>query len=163
MLVIVLCPLVIVTHQELLHVLKLESVTVDCRLNVLLLLGTLGDSFLDRALSCDSVNGNGLGLADPMRPICRLLVHRWVPILIIEDDSVCGDQVDTESAGSRREQEAEDVVVSLILFYHVATILDRGLTIQAEETHLLPRQEVLQDVQHARHLTEDKASMLFSV
>ena len=58
---------------------------------------------------------------------------------------------------------SKDVIISLEFFDHVASVLDGGLTIQAEERHLSPSKKVFEDVQHASHLTEDETPVLLYV
>ena len=153
----------VVIHHELHHVLQLEGVPINCRLHVLLLLGPLDNLFLDRITSDNPIDSHWLGLADSVRPIRRLFIHGRVPIVIVEDHSVSGDQVYAEAASSCRKEEGKDVVIALVFFDHVPPILNRGLTVQPEEGHLLPRQEVLEDVQHACHLAEDEAAVLLCI
>jgi len=42
-----------------------------------------------------------------MTSILRLCVHRRIPVGVIEDDSVGAGQVDTETAGPRRQDKTE--------------------------------------------------------
>ena len=93
---------VIVAHHELHDILHSEGVAVDCRLHGLLLLGSLHNLLLDGALSHDAIHRHRLGLANPVRPVRRLFVHRRVPVVVVENDGVCGDQVDAKTARSRR-------------------------------------------------------------
>lgn len=84
-----------ITHDKLDHVFHLEGVTVNCRLHILLLLGSLDNLFLDCALSDDPINCDWFSLADSMSSICSLLIHSWVPIVVIENDGVGSDQIDS--------------------------------------------------------------------
>jgi hypothetical protein len=44
-----------------------------------------------------------------MSAVHRLCVVRWVPVVIIEDDSVCGSQVDAQTTCTSTEQKDEDI------------------------------------------------------
>lgn len=132
-----------IAHDQLHHVFQLKRVTVDCRLHILLLFGTLDNLFLHGVASDDSVDCHGFGLADSVRAVRSLLIHSRIPVVVVEDDRVCGDQIDAEAASTGTEQESKDVVVALILFHHVPSVLDCGLTVHAEKGHLFPSQEVL--------------------
>lgn len=56
--------------------------------NLALLLGPLQDPLLDGSLADEAVDGDLLGLAQPVSPIHGLLVNCRVPVTVIEDDLV---------------------------------------------------------------------------
>ena len=56
---------------------------------------------LDGSLAHQPVDVNLAGLPDAMRAVLRLLVHRGVPIGIVEHDGIGAGEVDTKAAGSR--------------------------------------------------------------
>lgn len=48
--------------------------------------GSLQDTFLNASLADQPIHCNLLGLAQPVSPVHSLLIHRWVPVTVIEDD-----------------------------------------------------------------------------
>ena len=74
-----------------------------------LLSSPLQDLLLDGTLTDQPVHGDLLGLAQSMSPVHGLLVHRWVPVAVVEDDGVSSCQVDAEASCSCTQQENEDV------------------------------------------------------
>ena len=58
---------------------------------------------------------HGLSLTDTMAPILGLFIHGWVPISVIEDDTVCTRQVDTNTSTARGGDETEDFFVQVKL------------------------------------------------
>lgn len=67
--------------------------------------------FLNGGLSDEPVNSDILGLAYPMTPILSLLVHGWVPVGVVENDTVCSGQVESYPSTSGRTDETLDVLV----------------------------------------------------
>lgn len=57
-----------------------------CVPDLTLLLGPLQDPLLDGALADEAVDGDLLGLTQPVGPVHGLLVHRGVPVAVVEDD-----------------------------------------------------------------------------
>ena len=56
-----------------------------CVTDLALLLGALQDPLLDAALADEAVDGHLLGLAQPVGSVHGLLVHRGVPVAVVED------------------------------------------------------------------------------
>ena len=132
-----------IVHNKLHDIFHLKGISVHCRLNILLLFGSFDDLLFHSPFSYYSVNCHRFGLADSVGPVCGLLVHCRVPVVVVKNHSVSRDQIDSKTTGSCRKEERKNIVVSLVLFHHIATILDGSLTIQPEECHLFPSQEVL--------------------
>ena len=90
------------------------EVSFDDKTTKLTLLQAL---FEDVLLDCidgdESVDVNSLRLANPMRPILSLLVHRWVPVRVVEYHTVCSCQVDADTSAARRGNEAEDLRIQI--------------------------------------------------
>lgn len=55
-------------------------------LDLALLLGALQDPLFNRSLADEAIDGDLLGLAQPVGPVHGLLVHRGVPVTVVEDD-----------------------------------------------------------------------------
>lgn len=88
--------------QEILHCHLLEhfgvEVTFDDQSSYLTLLKALfEDVLLDCVNRDETVDVDCLGLANPMASILSLLVHRWVPVGIVKDDTVRAGQVDADA------------------------------------------------------------------
>ena len=62
-------------------------------------------------------------LSNAVTAVLRLRIHRRVPVRVIEDDRVGARQVDTEAAGARRQNEAEDARVGVEPFHQQLTLL----------------------------------------
>lgn len=106
-----------------------------CVPDLALLLGPLQDPLLNGALADEAVDGDLLGLTQPVGPVHGLLVHRGVPVAVVEDDlegkaqrgqraaadgdgprrfltathRVGGCQVDAQSSRPGAQQEDKDV------------------------------------------------------
>lgn len=92
--------LIIIFSKHHLNVSNLETVTVNCALNALFLLRTSYNLFFDSILSNQPIYSYFLCLTNPVRSISSLLIHRGIPIVVIKDDSVCCDQVDSKTPRS---------------------------------------------------------------
>jgi len=57
-----------------------------CTTYLTLFSGSLQDTFLNASLADQPIHCNLLGLAQPVSPVHGLLIHRWVPVAVIEDD-----------------------------------------------------------------------------
>ena len=57
-----------------------------CATYLTLFSGSLQDSFLNASLTDQPIHCNLLGLAQPVSAVHGLLIHRWVPVAVIEDD-----------------------------------------------------------------------------
>ena len=65
-----------------------------------LLQGLLENVLFDGVYGDQAVDVNGLGLPDPVGPILGLLVHRWVPVGVVEDHTVGTSQVDSDATAA---------------------------------------------------------------
>ena len=73
-----------------------------------------------------------LGLTDTMSTVHSLQIRLRVPITVVQDDDVGGGQVDTETTGTRGEQEDELVAVGLIVLVDGSdTVIMSGSTVDA--------------------------------
>lgn len=96
---------------------RLGSTSLDNHLIELQLLHrSLDDPLLDRILGDESVDVYLLGLSDTMGTVHSLQVGLRIPIAVKQDHNVGGDQVDTQSSGTRRQQEDELVAAWLVVF-----------------------------------------------
>ena len=66
----------------------------------------------------------------PVGSVHGLLVHRGVPVAVVEDDCVGGGEVDAEAPGPGAEQEDEDVLPGLEVSHHVSSLMDLTAPIQ---------------------------------
>jgi len=74
--------------------------TINCGLYSLLLLCSLHDFLLNSTLGDKTENRNWLCLTNTMSTILSLCINSRVPVIIIEDNSVCSSQVHTETTCS---------------------------------------------------------------
>ena len=90
-----------------------------------------------------------------MGSVGGLRVHSWVPIIVVENNGICCNQIDTQTTRSRGKNEDENIWISLELLYHEPSILELRRSIHSEVSVLLPYQEILQNVHHPCHLTKN--------
>lgn len=57
-----------------------------CVSHLALLLGPLQDPLFDGTLADEAVHSDLLGLTQPVGPVHGLLVYRWVPVAVVEDN-----------------------------------------------------------------------------
>lgn len=86
--------------EEVNYFMLFKRVSVDRRLNALLLFGSANNLLFDTAPGNDAINGHRLGLADSVDTVLSLFIHGGVPIIIVEDDRVCSNKVETETTSS---------------------------------------------------------------
>mgnify|MGYP000900606035 CR=1 FL=1 len=77
-----------VIHNQLHNFFHLEGVAIDSTLNALFLFCSLDDLFFDGAFRHNSVDCHLLGLANSVRSVGGLLIHSWIPVVVIKDDCV---------------------------------------------------------------------------
>ena len=53
------------------------------------------------------------GLPDSMATVLSLLVHCWVPVCVIKDNTICTSKVDSHTTASGGGDEAEDPFVEV--------------------------------------------------
>ena len=70
--------------------------------------GFAQDIGFDSVFGHEAVYMHVSSLADAMSSIGALSVHCWVPIEIVEDDSICACKIDAKAAGAGGEDEAKD-------------------------------------------------------
>ena len=54
-----------------------------------------GNSFFDRVLGDESIDHDFVLLSDSVRTTERLNIIMWIPVTVINDNSICSGQVDT--------------------------------------------------------------------
>lgn len=74
-----------------LHASQLYDTLVDC-------------SFCNQTVNCDLTS-----LSQSVGAVHCLCVVGWIPVVIIEDNSVCGGQIDTQTTSTSTKQEDEDI------------------------------------------------------
>ena len=129
--------------------------TVNSTLNTFLLTCSSQDSLFDWRFCHETINMNRFLLTNSMCSIGCLGVHCWIPIIIIENDGVSSNQVDSKTTCSCWKNENKNIVIILKLFNHESSILELSWTIHSEVGELSPDKEVFKDVHHLGHLTED--------
>ena len=65
----------------------------------------LCDSFLHRASGNKPIDHDFVLLSDTMRPAKSLDVIVRIPIRVVDDDGVCRGQIDTQTTGTRGQEE----------------------------------------------------------
>ena len=142
----------------------IEVALLERHLRQRLLLARLEqDVLLHRGLGDEPVDVHVARLANAVRAVLRLRVHGGVPVAVVEDHRVGALQVDAQPAGARRQDEAEDARVAVEAVHHALALLDLGRAVEAQVRVALQRQELLQHVEHARHLRENEASVAASL
>ena len=69
----------------------------------------LYDTLVDGAFGNQAVYRDLSSLPQSMSAVHCLRVVGWIPVMIIEDNSVCGGQVDTQATCTGTKQEDEDI------------------------------------------------------
>lgn len=67
---------------------------------------------------------HGLRLSNSMTPVLCLLVHRWVPVGIVEYHAVSTRQVDANATAPGRRDEAEDLLIQVEPVDELLPLLD---------------------------------------
>lgn len=69
----------------------------------------LDDALVYGAFSDEAIYGDLASLSKTMSAVHGLRIIRWIPIMIIKDDSICGSKVDTQTTSSGAQQEHKDL------------------------------------------------------
>ena len=69
----------------------------------------LYNSLVDGAFGNQAVHRDLSSLSQPVGAVHCLCVVGWIPAVVIENDSVCGSQVDTQTTRTGTKQEDEDI------------------------------------------------------
>ena len=96
-------------------------------------------------------------LANSMATVLSLSIHRGVPVRVVEDDGIGTGEIDAKSAGTRRQDKHKNTSVGVEALHHNLAHLDASGAVQPEISVAVITQELLEDVEHARHLREDEA------
>ncbi len=114
---------------------------------------SLNDFFLNSVFSDEPVNIDWVFLPNSMSSIHGLKIHLWVPIAVVNDDSVGAGQVDSQTTGSCGEQEDKFAAVFfhklfnlLVSCSHVSRTIDSAIFIGPEVA------EIFQDIEDHGHL-----------
>ena len=86
--------LIVILSQHHLNITYLKAITIHSALHILLLLCSPHNPFFNSAFCYQPINSNVFGLADSVGSISCLFVHGWIPVIIIKNYSVSGDQID---------------------------------------------------------------------
>uniref|UniRef100_A0A2M4D870 Putative secreted protein n=1 Tax=Anopheles darlingi TaxID=43151 RepID=A0A2M4D870_ANODA len=125
-----------------------------------LTLGHLRDSLLNRITRHEPIDHHLVRLSNTMGTRERLYVVVRIPIGIVNDDRVSRGQINTETTGASRKEEAKLRCPRCIeTIDRLLTDTARDATVNALVLIPKPLEEILQDIQHLRHLREDQHSM----
>lgn len=86
-----------------------------------------------------------------------LQVHGWIPIRVVEDDTVGTRQVDANTARPRAEDKNKIFWVAIEPCHEFLALCRLGGSIQAHVHVCMKVEEDLEDIQHLGHLREDQA------
>ena len=127
----------------------LRRVDGDVRLLLLVHLPLI-HNLLERPAGEEAVDVHVATLANAIRPILRLEIHRGVPGWVEDDHAVGGGYVEAHPAGARRHEKHEEALRSVELVHHRLPVsLLRG-AVQPTEDVSLAHEKLLQDVQQTR-------------
>mmetsp|Transcript_8845 Transcript_8845/g.30409 ORF Transcript_8845/g.30409 Transcript_8845/m.30409 type:complete len:769 (-) Transcript_8845:151-2457(-) len=127
------------------------------RVQLELLVRLLDDLLFDGVLRAEPVHVNLLLLANSVSAVHGLQVHLRVPVRVVQDDDIGGVQVDSEATCPRGKQEGKLLRVGgVVRIDALLPVLSRGVSVNPAV--LVPPKEhvVLEDVEQAGHLGEDK-------
>ena len=88
----------------------------------------LYDALVDCALCNQAVHCDLTGLSQSVSTIHCLRVVGWIPVVIIEDDSVCSRQVYTQTARTGTKQEDENIWPAITSMVGRVVAIARGQT-----------------------------------
>jgi hypothetical protein len=95
-------------------------------------------------------------LPNAMDSRARLLVRKWIPIVVVNDDGICRLKVEAETAGPRGKKEREIITILRIEIGHeLRPQIRSSAAVQAKEFELQVCQQFLKQVQEFGHLGED--------
>ncbi|KAF3907700.1 hypothetical protein AA313_de0207706 [Arthrobotrys entomopaga] len=114
---------------------------------------------LDRKFRNESVNVHIASLSDSVTSILTLLVHRGIPIQIVENDGIGTGQVETQPARTRRQDEHQNAVIIVEPFRQDLPLLDFCSTVQSKIPMAVNIEKLFEDIQNLGHLREYQRSV----
>lgn len=121
-----------------------------------LLVGFLQDVLFHRALADQSVDVDVPGLPDAVAAVLSLGVHGGIPVAVVKHHGVGAGQIDADAAAASRQDEAEDASVCVESLHEGLSLLHPRAAVQPEVDVSVVVEELLQNVQHPSHLSEDQ-------
>lgn len=98
-----------------------------------------------------------------MASVLSLLVHAWVPVGVVEDDTVSSCKVDSDSSTSSGRDKAEDLLVVIEPIHKFLSILNFHWAIKSDIYVAVQVEELLEHIKHLGHLGEDDHLRAFVV
>jgi hypothetical protein len=92
------------------------------------------------------VNVHCLGLSDSMTSILGLLIHRRVPIRVIENHTVCTCEIETDTTATCGRDKAEDFLIEVELINLSLAHFDFNRTVKAHIGVAMKVQKVFKNV-----------------
>ncbi len=136
---------------------RLNHLAVD----VQLLVCPLEDHLLNRVLRDQPVDPHLVLLANPVGPVLGLEILVRVPVRVENHNCVRSLQVEPQTTGPGREQEAEVLRVRCIeQLEHRLAVVGLRCAVQPEVLDPAEPQEVLHDVHDLRHLEEKQRAVV---
>lgn len=80
------------------------------------------------------VDVNIASLTNPVTPILGLCIHSRVPVRVIEDDSICTGQIDTNATATSRQYEDKYLWISIESVHQGLPHLHLGCAVQTQVT-----------------------------
>lgn len=91
-----------------------------------------------------------------MTTILSLNVHLWIPVAVIENDSVGAGQIKSNTSRARRQKKNKHVRVLVKVSDVLGSRTDRHFTVQTSIIVIAHQQHFLDQVQHYFKLTEQQ-------
>lgn len=123
------------------------------------LVGLAQDIGFDGVLGHEAVDVDVSRLPDAVATVLTLLVHRGIPVQVVEDDGVRTRKIDTETTRSTRQDEGQNARIAIESLGQHLPLLDLRSPIKTQVTVSVDVEELFQDVEHFGHLGEDQGSM----
>mmetsp|Transcript_27083 Transcript_27083/g.59561 ORF Transcript_27083/g.59561 Transcript_27083/m.59561 type:complete len:286 (+) Transcript_27083:2321-3178(+) len=125
------------------------------------LLSPLNYLFFDSVFAYQTVDTDGLFLAQSMATILGLQILLGIPIRIVQDANVCRLEIDSEPSGTSRQNETKlfavwciEGVDGLLSIFVCSVSIDPTIFVSSHD------HEIFQNIQNTGHLCENKDAAL---
>lgn len=98
-------------------------------------------------------------LSNAMRTVLRLRVHRRVPVRVVKNHRVGTDKIDSQTTAPRGQYERKHLFIAIETVHHTLALFYVGRPVEAKVRVPVQAQKTLENVEHFRHLRENKTAV----